>query len=174
MKKSFIIIAFFVSLSSFAKSMDDFIGLGIGWSNSAYLFEPNTYVTKLGVTPNLVLEPEFYLAAQRDEFGDVDTQYGISLLLAPTIRQHEKTNLYLKGGLSFDVNNPARISATSYLGLVGGFGIEHFISDYFSIDLSALSSYIITSYGEDYGDISSPYDFYLGNGNLRVAVLWYY
>ena len=91
------------------------------------------------------------------------------------MKEHEKTNVYFKSGISLTVDNPPTTRANTIFGLAFGFGIEHFISDYFSIDLSALSSYAVTSYGEELPEeASSPYDFYLGNGNIRISVLWYY
>jgi hypothetical protein len=155
--------------------MDGSLGMGIGWSGGASLLNPNTYVTKIGISSSLVLEPELYLSAARGTSDNVYTEYGLSLLLDFLMKEHEKTNVYFKCGVSLTVDNPPSTRADTYFGFAFGFGIEHFISDYFSVDLSALSSYIITSYGEDLPpDATSPYTFYLGNGNLRISVLWYY
>ncbi len=176
MKRFLLVVAVLVSLSSFAKSMEGNLGMGIGWSNGASLLNPNTYVTKIGMGSNWVLEPELYLSAEKTGlYGGAYTEYGVSVLIDYIMKGHEKTNVYFKGGLGLDVDNPPTTRANTIFGLSFGFGIEHFISDYFSIDLSALSSYAVTSFGEELPeDATGPYDFYLGNGNIRISVLWYY
>jgi hypothetical protein len=176
MKKFLFLVILFVSFSSLAKSMEGSLGMGIGWNNGASLLNPNAYVTKIGLSSNLAIEPEFYLSAQKSGImGGAYTEYGISLLLDIIMKEHEKTNVYFKGGLVLDVDNPPTTNATTNWGFAFGFGIEHFISDFFAIDLSALSSYVVTSYGEELPeDASNPYNFYLGNGNLRIGALWYY
>lgn len=175
MRKFLLVIIVFVSISVSARSMEGSFGMGIGWSNGSSLLNPNTYVTKIGISPNLALEPELYLNAVRGTSGNVYTEYGLSLLLDYIMKEHEKTNVYFKGGLSLIVDNPPTSDAITVFSFAFGFGIEHFLSEYFSIDLSALSSYAVTSYGDELPPgASSPYDFYLGNGNIRISALWYY
>ncbi len=175
MKKLFFVVVMLFSLSSFARSMEGSLGMGIGWTNGSSLLNPNTYITKIGISPTFALEPELYLSAVRGTSGNAYTEYGLSLLLDFIMKEHEKTNVYFKGGLSLEVDNPPTARANTFWGFAFGFGIEHFISDYFSIDLSALSSYTVTSYGEELPEeASSPYNFYLGNGNIRISALWYY
>lgn len=165
-----------------AKSLQGSMGLGIGWTPAAYMREgltfptPDYVITKFGFSDNLIFEPTFgfnYLSISNDT-SDSGSRLGLQFLFDYLFRGHKKTNIYLKGGLGFMVDSPLfddPYSSAFSIGMIFGFGIEHFVSDYFSIGLDALSGFSYMSVNEPDGSITS---FNLGNNQLFLYLMWYY
>lgn len=163
-----------------AVDIQDRIGMGLGFSPDTYLESArlgiplpviDIAVTKIGLNPKLAIEPIFQFTLRGD--GTTKTTFLLSCIGDFLLKGHSKTNLYTKGGLGFMIDSPGGGADTEFgFNLPFGFGIEHFASEHFSINLSALSGFTFISNppgGDSYMELklgnAKPFAFYL---------LWYY
>lgn len=180
MKKILVVVVCLSGVLS-AKSLKGSFGMGIGWSPLAYINNgnfptPDFVVTKLGISDKLTLEPliGFDFASYSNEESESGSLIQLQGLLGYIFREHKKTNIYLKGGIGFIVESPPGddpYSSAFGIGIPFGFGLEHFVSDYFSINLTALSGFSFISINEPDGSITS---FSLGNHKIFISLMWYY
>lgn len=158
-----------------ARDMSGRFGLGIGWDQSVLagvsegmITTPNAAITKIGLGPNLVLEPSVSLGFEGYE-GETATTLLLGAALNYIIASHAKTNVYLGGGLVLATQSPPVGDGPTSFGLMFGIGLEHFISEYYSLDLSLESGFMNTSVGE----ISNS-ETYIGNQRINFGMVWYY
>ncbi len=181
MKKIIVLLVCTAGVIS-AKNLKGSFGMGIGWAPLAYMDTiiyfptPNFVVTKLGISDKLVIEPliGFDFLSYSNEESESGSLIQIQGLLNYLFRDHKKTNIYLKGGIGFIVESPPGnypYSSLFGMGIPFGFGLEHFISDYFSINLDALSGFSFTSINDPDISITS---FSLGNHKILISLMWYY
>ena len=182
MTKALVGLLVAVALMS-AVDLDQRIGMGLG-------FSPNTYqdttgigfgfpvvdlaVTKYGLSPKMALEPifQFDMTNANDRTAIYLKLHGLFDLL---MKGHSKTNLYAKVGLGFLLYSSGISGADAEFGinLPFGFGLEHFCSEHFSINLTALSGITFISNPPSGGD--SYINFRLGNETpFAFYLLWYY
>ncbi len=164
-----------------AVEIQDRIGMGLGFSPDTYLESArlglplpivDIAVTKIGLNPKLAIEPIFQFTLRGDG-ATTHTTFLLSFLGDILLKGHEKTNLYARAGLGFMLDSPGGGAETEFgFNLPFGFGLEHFASEHFSINLSALSGFTFISNppgGDSYLEIklgnAKPFAFYL---------LWYY
>ncbi len=176
MRKFLILLVGIVILLQ-AHDLEGKIGMGLGFSPDTYL-EGSAWgfpvidiaVTKIGLKPKLALEPivQFSLAGN----GASNVYFALSALGNFLLKGHNKTNLYGKLGIGFkiDTSDPETMFGFN---LPFGFGLEHFVSEHFSINLSALSGFTYISNPQNVS--GSYYEFKLGNEKpFAFYLLWYY
>lgn len=157
-----------------AVDLDGRIGMGIGWSpeatNVGGLFTlpvTDIAVTRIGLGPKLAVEPIFQFTF---DTGDslkylLFKLYGLGNFL---IKGHAKTNFYAKAGLGLSMDKVGSGDMNVAFHLPFGFGIEHFCSEHFSINLAALSGFAFSSAG-------SQMEVKIGNDKpFAFYLLWYY
>ncbi len=159
----------------FAVDLKGKIGLGTGWvipppvdeyGYSVSLLTPTLIATKVGIASRLAIEPTFqFTSISNDEKASLFTLCGLVNYL---FLGHKKTNIYLKGGFAFTTASVGGTTVFSQFGLPIGVGLEHWVSEHFSIELSPIGGFFIQN---------EPFDatiFSLGNATLNLALIWYY
>ncbi len=158
------------------------IGMGLGFTPDVYQEAANELitfpvidlaVTRYGLNSNLVLEPLFQFTLRNIQ-DNTSIELQASGLVNFLLKGHQKTNLYGKAGFGFLFSSPGG-GAESEFGfhLPFGFGLEHFVSEHFSLNLAALSGFTFISNpptgGDTYMEVkignAKPFAFYL---------VWYY
>ncbi len=177
--KRIIIALFLIVVTLGAKDLYGMIGMGLGFSPDVYQ-ESGEYgfgfpiidiaVTKIGMSPTMAIEPigQFTLASD----GGTEVHFLLSVLGDFLLKGHSKTNIYAKAGLGFVINTGDPETMFGF-NLPFGFGLEHFVSDQFSINLSALSGFTYISNSNNQS--GSNLEFKLGNEKpFAFYLLWYY
>jgi hypothetical protein len=162
-----------------AVDLEGNIGMGLGFSPDTYL-QGSAYgfpvidiaVTRIGLGPKLAIEPIAQFTWVSDGVDGV--YFDLSVLGNFLLRGHKKTNLYGKAGLGFLIDD--RYTDTMFgFNLPFGFGIEHFASDHFSINLTALSGLTYISNPPPPAMTDSHFELKLGNEKpFAFYLLWYY
>ncbi|MEO0095768.1 MAG: hypothetical protein ABIL46_01080 [candidate division WOR-3 bacterium] len=181
MKKGAIAVLSIIALLS-AFDLSGRIGMGLGFTPDVYLESENGIitlpvidlaVTRIGLKPNLSLEPIFQFNL-RNANDNTSVGFALSGLANYLIKGHQKTNLYAKVGFGFMLYSPGGGADSEFgFNLPFGFGLEHFVSEHFSLNLAALSGFTFISNppvgGDSYMEVkignAKPFAFYL---------LWYY
>jgi len=154
------------------------IGMGLGFSPDTYLQGSawgfpviDIAVTKIGLKPALALEPILQFTYTGD--GASGVYFALSGLANFLMKGHSKTNIYGKLGLGFLIDTRPTDTEFGFT-LPFGFGLEHFVSEHFSINLAAMSgfTYISNPPPTYSGD---NFEFRLGNEKpFAFYLLWYY
>ena len=169
----FLILILLVGVISLnARDMSGRFGLGMGWSRIGdgvgSLRAPDHIFTKIGLSSNLVFEPMLGLDIEGYD-GETTTTISIAVAIDYIFLSHAKTNIYFGGGLGFSSLSPPVGNGITEFGLIFDVGLEHFVSAYFSLNLSMRSQFMKSSMG-DY----STSEFYIGNQSLNFGLVWYY
>ncbi len=158
------------------------IGMGLGFTPDTYL-ESSTgtfalpvidlAVTRIGMNPKLVLEPIFQFTLKNAN-DNTSMNFALSALGNFLFKGHQKTNLYAKAGIGFMLYAPGGNADTEFgFNLPFGFGLEHFVSEHFSLNLAALSGFTFISNPPVAGD--SYMEVKLGNAKpFAFYLVWYY
>jgi hypothetical protein len=154
--------------------MDGKIGMGLGWSpqntNLGGLFVlpvTDIAVTRYALSSSMILEPIFQFTFDSGDSLDY-LLFKLSALGNFLMKGHEKTNLYAKAGLGIVMDKYGSGDMEFAFQLPFGFGLEHFVSDHFSINLAALSGFTFSSAG-------SQMEVKLGNDKpFAFYLMWYY
>ncbi|MEO0233068.1 MAG: DUF2715 domain-containing protein [candidate division WOR-3 bacterium] len=180
MKKILVVVVCIVGLLS-AKNLKGSFGMGIGWSPLAYVSTrdfptPDFVITKIGVSDKIIIEPliGFDFTSYSNGASESGSLIQLQGILGYIFREHKKTNIYLKGGIGFMVESPpgdTPYSSAFGIGIPFGFGLEHFFSDYFSINLDAFSGFSFININDPDGSETS---FSLGNHKIFISLMWYY
>ncbi|MGQ9665378.1 MAG: hypothetical protein ACUVUH_08635 [bacterium] len=182
MKKGAIaLIMAFALLSAF--DLSNRIGMGLGFTPDVYL-ESNAgglitlpvvdlAVTRIGLNPKLAVEPIFQFTL-RNANDNTSTSFALSALGNFLLKGHQKTNLYTKAGIGFMLFAPGGGADTQFgFNIPFGFGLEHFVSEHFSLNLAALSGFTFVSNPPGGGD--SYMELKLGNAKpFAFYLVWYY
>ncbi|MEO0294009.1 MAG: hypothetical protein ABIN61_07305 [candidate division WOR-3 bacterium] len=174
MKKfGIVVLSLLCIINLYARDMAGKIGLGFGWDlslmeNGLMDSPPNVFSTKIGLGSKIVLEPVLGLDFLNED-GSNTMEISFGAFLDYVLKSHPKTNLYFSGGIIFGSVNPPVGDAETTFGLLFGGGLEQFISDNFSLDLTLRSGFLRVSEG-DY----SISDFYIGNEKVILRLCWYY
>ncbi len=182
MKKALIGLVAAIALVG-AVDLEGRIGMGLGFSPDTYLESELTTlgfpiidlaVTKYGLSPKMALEPIFQFTMVNAN-DNTSIRFRLDALLDFLMKGHSKTNVYAKAGLGFMFYSSGVTGADAEFGLSVpfGFGLEHFCSEHFSINLAALSGLTFISNPPAGGD--SYLNFKLGNEKpFAFYLLWYY
>jgi hypothetical protein len=176
MRKTLLAILLLASVGLLnAVDLNGRIGMGMGWSpdgqttiGTSVFPLADIAVTRIGLSEKLSVEPifQFTLSNANDATGYYFKLYGLGNFL---LKGHSKTNLYAKAGLGFTMDKPAGVDeSTISFGLPFGFGIEHFCSEHFSINLAAHSGIFF---------VTEPSSFQVRLGNdkpFAFYLMWYY
>ena len=173
MKKALIGLVAAIALVG-AVDLDGRIGMGLGWAPEATsiggLFTipvTDIAVTRFGLSPKLAVEPIVQFTLDSGDSLDY-MLFKLSVLGNFLWKGHAKTNLYTKLGLGFSMDKYDDQDMEFAFHLPVGFGLEHFVSEHFSLNLAALSGFTFSSRGDQIGlklGNDKPFAFYL---------LWYY
>lgn len=165
-----------------AVSLDGKIGMGLGFAPDGDIdgFSIpiiDIAVTRYGLSPTRAIEPIFQFTMKSMGDGADVTSTGVKLsgLLNFLLRGHKKTNIYGKIGLGFGFSSSGITGAETEITfeLPFGFGIEHFCSEHFSINLAAISGFRYIS-NPQYME-GSDLTLKLGNDKpFAFYLLWYY
>lgn len=169
-----------------AVNLEGRVGMGLGFSPDTYLEGAGAAigipiidlaVTKLGLNPKISLEPllQFSMTSIGNGTSVTQTTFKIQGLADYLVKGHSKTNLYGKFGLGLLFFSPGG-GANSEVGfnLPFGVGLEHFLSDHFSVNLAALSGITFIS-NPPIAGAESYMNFKLGNDKpFAFYLLWYY
>jgi len=159
------------------------IGMGLGFTPDVYLESGagglitlpviDLAVTRIGMNPNLALEPIFQFTLKNAN-DNTSVTLSLSALGNFLMKGHQKTNLYAKAGLGFMLYSPGGGAETEFgFNLPFGFGLEHFVSEHFSLNLAALSGFTFISNPPGGGD--SYMEVKLGNAKpFAFYLVWYY
>jgi len=168
-----------ISQTAMAKNMSEKFGMGIGWTGDMLtaatgMIMPNTGTVRIGLTSSIVIEPLAGLTFLTISNGDSETSSLIAF--TPTVNlaflSHDKTNVYGKTGLSFSLYSPGSgAPSTTFFGLNLGLGLEHFVSDHFTINLSTLSGFSNKSVGGGGGSITI---LSISDQIVNIGFVWYY
>ncbi|HEX7319843.1 MAG TPA: hypothetical protein VF399_05760 [bacterium] len=182
MKKALIGLVAAIALVG-AVDLDGRIGMGLGFSPDTYLESGLTTlgfpvidlaVTKFGFSPKMAVEPIFQFTMVNAN-DNTSIRFRLDALLDILMKGHSKTNVYAKAGLGFMFYSTGAPGADAEFGLSVpfGFGLEHFCSEHFSINLAAISGLTFISNPPAGGD--SYLNFKLGNEKpFAFYLLWYY
>jgi hypothetical protein len=166
----FILLVGVINLN--ARDMSGTFGIGMGWSEIGYesvvIRAPDQVSTKIGLSSNLVVEPMLGLDIEDDD-GETTTTVSVAAVIDLILLSHAKTNIYLGGGVNFSTESPPAGDGNTEFGLIFDVGLEHFVSEYFSLDLS-LQSQIKKSSRGDYSNT----EIGIGNNSLNFGLVWYY
>jgi hypothetical protein len=156
--------------TAFGVDMRHRFGMGVAWTTGQSGLAPIDGLMKYGLSEWIVLEPTLHLTTTTT-YTDGRSTYDLSVaaVLAYVVRANARTNVYAKAGLGFASRMPDNEEYTSSLLVPLGLGLEHFVSDHFSVDLDARMG-LVSTWG--YGD--QPTDLTLGNKVLGAGLLWYY
>lgn len=168
MKKILLVVALALSLGA-AVDLDGRIGMGLGWSPSRenvgefVLPVTDIAVTRIGLGPKLSVEPIFQFTMS--DFDQIDMYFKLYCLGNILFKGHEKTNIYLKGGLGFSMlDQEGGGDALVTIGLPFGFGLEYFCGKHWSVNFASLSGLQIASQGDSQVEIKlgndKPFSFY--------------
>jgi|UniRef100_A0A7V3VTE0 hypothetical protein len=158
------------------------IGMGLGFSPDVYQESANELialsvvdlaVTRIGLNSKLVIEPVFQFTL-KNAMDNTNVYFTISGLGNFVMKGHQKTNLYAKAGLGFMLFSPGGGEETIFgFNLPFGFGLEHFVSEHFSLNLAALSGFTFISNPPEGGDTYMEVKF--GNAKpFAFYMVWYY
>lgn len=187
MKKLLLAIVVLGILASGASAvnMAGKIGLGVGWTtgyidsyymdrgSDSYSYSdclcPSRAITRIGLLSRLVLEP--IVEAKIVYTSNTTSETTFDMVLSPTVDfallAHSKTNVYVKGGVSFNISSAD--NSVSYYGIKVGFGLEHFVSKYFAVLLSTMSGFSYQS------ETNYTYAvFSISNRVVNLALVWYH
>lgn len=164
-----------------AYDLSGHIGMGLGFTPDVFqetgaglipLPVVDLAVTRIGLNPNLSIEPIFQFTMQ--DRTNTSVFVNIAGLINYLVKGHQKTNLYVKAGLGFIIDSPGGGADTEFgFNLPFGFGLEHFVSEHFSLNLAALSGFTFISNPPGGGD--SYMEVKLGNAKpFAFYLLWYY
>jgi hypothetical protein len=168
--KRLMVLYLIVALSiAFAVDMRHRFGMGVGWTTGQSGLAPIDALMKYGLNERVVLEPTLNLTTTSYGDGRNTYNFNVAAVFAYVVAAHVKTNVYAKAGLGVATQMPDNEEYTSSLLVPLGLGLEHFVSDHFSVDLNARMG---LSYTWGYGD--QPTDVTLGNKVLGAGLLWYY
>jgi len=173
MKKILLVVALAFSVGV-AVDLDGRIGMGLGWSPSQtdiggiLLPVTDIAVTRIGLGPKLSVEPVFQFTMS--DFEGVDMHFRLYCLANMLFKGHEKTNVYLKGGLGFGMTDyTGGGDALIEVAVPFGFGLEYFCGEHWSVNFSSLSGLVLQSQGE------SEVEIKLGNDKpFAFFFLFYY
>lgn len=182
MLKKHLILGIAVFLSSlspaFAVDLKGRIGFGAGWTLPAVLEEydgwykiglltPTVITTRIGVAPRIAIEPTFQITSVSNDpvRGSTFTLRG---LFGYVLLEHEKTNITAKAGISFANVSERGRTVLSEFGIPFGIGLEHWVSEHFSVDLTTISGFFSQT------KPSKKTTFTLGNATLNLCLIWYY
>ncbi len=164
-----------------AVSMNGKFGMGVGWTSAG--LAPSYAVTKIGLGERLALEPTLRISTGSVTYGDSggsgssnSYDFGATAIFAHALMAHEKTNVYAKAGFGFDVS---RVSSSSSLHasvvVPFGFGLEHFVSEHFSVDLNARMGVQFNVSKPPYGSSTQTrMNLYIGNEAVSAGLMWYH
>jgi len=179
MKK--LLIALVIAVVSLgAVDLNGKIGMGLGFApdgeiEGIHLPVIDIAVTRYGLSPTMAIEPIFQFTMQSVGNGDTETYTNIKLagLINHIMMGHQKTNVYLKGGLGLGIASSDAPETEISFELPFGFGLEHFVSEHFSINLAAISGFKYISNPQGYE--GSNLVIKLGNDKpFAFYLLWYY
>lgn len=148
----------------FAVDMSGKMGVGVGWMVGSDAFAPNVVILKKALGEKLVLEPVLNFWYTKN--GDANYNFDLQALFAFAIMAHEKTNFYAKAGISFGMMKTPK---TTSFGIPLGLGLEHFISEHFSVDLNHVMGFGYTKY-----DDTKLMKFTITTTVLNAGLVWYY
>jgi len=181
MKKLIVGIAAIVAMVS-AVDLDGKIGMGLGWAPDGEEIVTgiefpvvDIAVTRYGLSPTMAIEPiiQFTMYNESDGASETDTDIKFAGLLNFLVKGHNKTNIYGKGGLGFGISSVEGGETEIVFELPFGFGLEHFCSEHFSINLAALSGFRYVSNPDNVS--GSTIQIKLGNDKpFAFYLLWYY
>jgi len=166
MKKLFPLFLILAVSMVFAVDMKDKMGIGVGWMVGSETFAPNVVILKKALGEKLVLEPVLNFWYTKN--GDANYNFDLQVLFAYAIKAHEKTNFYAKAGISFGMMKTPKITS---FGIPLGLGLEHFISEHFSVDLNHVMGFGYTKYDDD---DSNEMKFTITTIDLNAGLVWYY
>jgi hypothetical protein len=175
MRKTLLALLLLASVSLLsAVDLDGKIGMGIGWSPQStnvggLIVLPITdiAVTRVGLGPKLAVEPIFQFTFDSGDSLDY-LLFKLAALGDFLMKGHTKTNLYAKAGLGIAMEKYGSADMEFAFQLPFGFGLEHYVSDHFSINLAALSGLSFSSAG-------SQIEVKLGNDKpFAFYLMWYY
>lgn len=178
---AFVLIMAIAMLSAF--DLSGRIGMGLGFTPDVYLESDvgglitlpvvDLAVTRIGLNPKLAVEPVFQFTL-RNANDNTITGFALSALGNFLLKGHQKTNLYTKAGIGFMLFAPGGGADTQFgFNIPFGFGLEHFVSEHFSLNLAALSGFTFISNPPLGGD--SYMELKLGNAKpFAFYLLWYY
>ncbi|MEO0123335.1 MAG: hypothetical protein ABIL69_04955 [candidate division WOR-3 bacterium] len=181
MKKGAIALLSFIVLVS-AYNLSGRIGMGLGFTPDVYQESANELitlpvidlaVTRYGLNPNLILEPTFQFTL-RNANDRTSINLVMNGLVNFLIKGHQKTNLYGKAGFGFLLFSPGGGADSEFgFNLPFGFGLEHFVSEHFSLNLAALSGFTFISNPPEGGD--TYMEVKIGNAKpFAFYMVWYY
>ncbi|MEO0099545.1 MAG: DUF2715 domain-containing protein [candidate division WOR-3 bacterium] len=169
------ILTFFFLSTAWAVDLKGKIGFGAGWLIPAPqdeyglglgLLSPNVVTTRIGLSSRIVIEPNFQiLSVANDEKASAFILRG---LFDYAFLEHEKTNISPKIGFEFATSSEGGATLFSGFGLPLGIGLEHWLSEHFSIDLTTISGIYFQT------EPHKATTFTLGNTALTVCLIWYY
>jgi hypothetical protein len=174
------LIIFITTISAF--DLTGCIGMGLGFSPDVYqestselitLPVVDLAVTRIGLNPKLTLEPIFQFTLKNANDNTI-IDFALSALGNFLMKGHQKTNLYAKAGLGLMIHSPGgNVDSEFGFNLPFGFGLEHFVSEHFSLNLAALSGFTFISNPPGGGD--SYIEVKLGNAKpFAFYMVWYY
>lgn len=164
MKRLIPLVLILIISTALAVDMKGKIGMGAGWTVNSEIFAPNAVITKYGLGENLVLEPSLTFFYYKN--GEGNYLFDLRLLFAYALMAHEKTNLYAKAGISFGMQKTPKMTS---FGIPLGLGLEHFLSDHFSVDIGHVMGFGYTKH-----DDSKLMHFTITTTNLTAGLVWYY
>jgi opacity protein-like surface antigen len=173
------------------------VGFGLGITQGSSVLNPDYLAMKIGIMPMIAIEPTIDFDKYSDDnkidsikTNNMDIGLGLNLILA--FARSKSTNIYGFGGLGFGIFNHQEENYSSaktktknsgnIIGIPLGLGLEHFITETFSIDLRAVSGLLIGSNKTEYtegntttttNDISST-DITFSNVRFETALFWYF
>jgi hypothetical protein len=164
--------------TAFAVDMHGKVGMGVAWASGQSGFVPQYALTKIGLSERFVLEPTLYITSISVSNGGTEDGYSFEMtaLFAYAVMANAKSNVYAKAGVGFSTAKEigSQMIGTSIL-LPLGFALEHFVSEYFSVDLNARMglTFMTAAVGEPSIDAHAV-GLALGNGAVSAGLLWYY
>jgi hypothetical protein len=168
-----ILILLFGVISLDARDMSGRFGLGLGWSEigdgmGSLIRAPDHVFTKIGLSSRLMFKPMLGINIEGYD-GETTTTISVEVAINYIFLSHAKSNLYFGGGLSYSSISPPVGNGVTELGLIFDVGLEHFVSSYFSLDLSMRSQFVKSSMGG-----YSTSELYIGNQSVNFGLVWYY
>ncbi len=181
MKKGAIALIAIVLLAG-AYDLNGRIGMGLGFTPDVYqegagelisLPVIDLAVTRIGLNSNVVLEPTFQFTLKNAN-DNTSINLAIAGLVNYLLKGHQKTNLYAKAGFGFLLFSPGGGGDSEFgFNLPFGFGLEHFVSEHFSLNLAAISGFTFISNPPSGGD--TYMEVKIGNAKpFAFYMVWYY
>jgi len=198
MKKIVVAVALVVLVSGlYAVDMGGKIGFGLGIYQGGSILTPQVLSTKVGIFGPLAIEPKllfatssFDLKSDSTKINLLETTFGLDALI--TLKSRATTNIYGIGGARFGIvklemedyhSYDGKITSSGNIfGLNMGVGLEHFITESFSVDIRTLSGFDMTSAKIETktGTVTetvmelSGYGVELGNTLFMASLFWYF